>query len=54
MTSTIAWSNLTLVLAEADSTFGDTLYNEGTTGSITSSDGGKTWTGSFKIGAESF
>ncbi|KAJ4393286.1 hypothetical protein N0V93_002494 [Gnomoniopsis smithogilvyi] len=51
---TYTWTNMTIKLAEADSSFGDTLYNEGTTGSITTSDEGKTWTGSFKMGAESF
>lgn len=45
---------MTITLAEADSKFGDTLDNEGTTGSITTSDGGKTWTGSFKMGTNSF
>lgn len=45
---------MTIELAEADSAFGKTLYNEGTTGSLTTSDEGKTWTGSFKMGAETF
>lgn len=49
-----AWSNVTIELAEADSSFGDTLYDLGTSTKLSTSDSGKTWTGSFTINADDF
>ena len=43
--STIGWSNITLVLNEADAAFDKTIALTGVTSSgMKTSDGGKTWT----------
>ncbi|KAF4545853.1 uncharacterized protein LTHEOB_4505 [Lasiodiplodia theobromae] len=48
------WEDITITLSTADKSFGDTLELRGASGSLDSSDGGKTWTGSIKIDADHF
>ncbi|OJD28605.1 uncharacterized protein BKCO1_4000112 [Diplodia corticola] len=49
------WSNMTITLSAADTSFGNSLMMEGVTSSgFKSSDNGVTWTGDFKFAAEKF
>ncbi|KAF4536940.1 uncharacterized protein LTHEOB_11808 [Lasiodiplodia theobromae] len=48
------WSNISITLSAADKSFGNTLSLTGASGKLTTSDNGKTWTGSVKINADHF
>lgn len=49
-----AWDNVTITLNEADESFGKSVQLTGATGSFSTSDNGKTWTGTVKIDADHF
>ncbi|KAG8161793.1 hypothetical protein KVR01_008780 [Diaporthe batatas] len=48
------WDNVTITLNEADESFGKNVQLSGSSGSFSTSDDGKTWTGTFKIDADHF
>lgn len=49
-----AWDNVTITLNQADASFGKNVQLTGASGSFSTSDNGKTWTGSVKIDADHF
>lgn len=49
-----AWDNVTITLNEADESFGKSVQLTGASGSFSTSDNGKTWTGTVKIDADHF
>lgn len=49
-----AWDNVTIILNEADESFGKSVQLTGASGSFSTSDNGKTWTGTVKIDADHF
>ncbi|KAK7702055.1 hypothetical protein SLS64_009916 [Diaporthe eres] len=48
------WDNVTITLNEADESFGKAVQLTGASGSFSTSDNGKTWTGTVKIDADHF
>ncbi|KAG6365600.1 hypothetical protein INS49_007211 [Diaporthe citri] len=49
-----SWDNVTITLNEADESFGKAFQPTGASGSFSTSDNGKTWTGTVKIDADHF
>lgn len=49
-----SWDNVTITLNVADQCFGKSVELTGATGSFSTPDNGKTWTGTVKIDADHF